>query len=125
MDLGYCLGSSLVHLSFPTTHSNQKRTCLYISSQFKNPPQTPITVIQLVLLTLYLAMLGFFICFCVLRAVFPWILRLGEYATHEANKKARMCAISGVLAFWFICVLCVVGLPLIPALGGIAARNIK
>jgi hypothetical protein len=99
------------------------RTYYYIQRQHTKVPQSPIVVVELILLTFYLAMLGFFVCIFALRAVFPWMIRLGDYATHDAGILGRVAAIIGVLGIWMACVAWVIALPLIPVIGGVIARR--
>ena len=68
-------------------------------------------------------MVGFFICLVTLRAAFPLIVRLGDYATHDTGRTGRIFAIMGVLGIWSCCVLWIFALPLIPGIGGVLARR--
>lgn len=80
---------------------------------------------ELILLTLYLAMFGFVICLTTLRASFPLMVRLGDYATHDAGSLGRVLGILGILGIWCGCILWVLAFPLIPVIGGVIARNIS
>jgi hypothetical protein len=51
------------------------------------------------------------------------MIRLGDYATHDAGILGRVVAIIGVLAIWMACVAWVIALPLIPVIGGLIARR--
>jgi hypothetical protein len=75
------------------------------------------TIVELFLLTFYLAMLSFFIFVFTLRAVFPVLLFLGKYTTDRASWK-RICAISGIVGIWGVCLVFVLGVPLIPGVVG-------
>jgi hypothetical protein len=109
-----------------TTHVNSiltKRISGYIANQSTNPPFSALTLAGLIFLTLYLAMLGFFICLLALKWVFPWMIRLGDYATHDAGRVGRILAIVEIVLIWSCCVLWIFAFPLIPGIGGIIARQ--
>ena len=95
----------------------------YVLGQSAKVPFNAQCIAQLVFLILYLIVLGFFVCTFSLRVAFPFMRRLGDYATHDAGKFGRVLAILGVFGTWFMCVLWIVGLPLIPCVGGIIVRN--
>jgi hypothetical protein len=80
-------------------------------------------VVKLILLSLYLAIMGFFICLIALRAALPLMVRLGNYVTHDAGRIGKVFAIMGVLGIWGCCVVWVFALPLIPGIGGVLARQ--
>jgi hypothetical protein len=91
--------------------------------QSQNPPSSTLVILELVFLTIYLAMFGFFLCTFILRSVFPWMIRLGDYATHEAGRAGKVLAIMRVVMIWSACVVWIFAFPLIPAVGGIIARQ--
>jgi hypothetical protein len=95
----------------------------YISHQRSCPPFSGVLVAELVLLTLYLAMLGFFTFVFAMQAVFPVMVRLGDYATHKAGRIRKVLAILGIVGIWGGCLVWVVGVPLIPGIGGVIMRN--
>ena len=99
------------------------RTYQYIRLQQDKVPYSALVIVDLVFLTLYLAMLGFFICIFTLRLVFPWMIRLGDYATHDAQKLGRALAVAGIVCIWFCCVLWVIAFPLVAVIGGLIARQ--
>jgi len=94
----------------------------YITSQLQRP-QSAMTVMNLVILVLYLSILGFFISLFIMRLAVPSMVRLGDYATHDADRMGRVVAIAGVVGLWIGCVSWVFVLPLIPVVGGIVARR--
>jgi hypothetical protein len=91
--------------------------------QSQNPPSSTLIILELVFLTIYLAMFGFFLCTFMLRLVSPWMIRLGDYATHEAGRAGKVLAIGGVVMIWSVCVIWIFAFPLIPAVGGIIAQK--
>jgi len=93
----------------------------YINGQSKNIPSSPLVILELVFLILYMAILGFFLCMVLLRFLYPWMVRLGDYAMHKAGRLGKVLAILGVLAILSICVVWIFAFPLIPAVGGIIA----
>ena len=95
----------------------------YISKQASNPPFAGPLIAELVLLTLYVAMLGFFTFVFMLRAVFPVLVNLGAYAAHGARGVTKVFAVLGILGIWGACLLWVVGVPLIPGVAGVIVRN--
>jgi hypothetical protein len=95
----------------------------YISHQRFCPPFSGVLIAELVLLTLYLAMLGFFAFVFALQAMFPVMVWLGDYATHKAGQMGRVLAILGIVGIWGGCLVWVVGVPLIPGIGGVIVRN--
>src|SRR5271167_1411583 len=95
----------------------------YINRQSQNPPSSTLIILELVFLTIYLAMFGFFLCTFMLRLVFPWMIRLGDYATHEAGRAGKVLAIAGIVMIWSVCAVWIFAFPLIPAVAGIIARN--
>ena len=95
----------------------------YINRQSQNPPSSTFIILELVFLTIYLAMFGFFLCTFMLRLVFPWMIRLGDYATHEAGRAGKVLTIGGVVMIWSVCVVWIFAFPLIPAVGGLIARK--
>jgi hypothetical protein len=110
----------MVHLHIIPAYD---RTYYYILRQSQKPSWTLLTVTELTLLTLYLATFGFFVCLTALRIMFPLMIRLGDYATHDAGRLGRIFAILGVTGIWSFCVLWIFAFPLIPGIGGLIARN--
>jgi len=95
----------------------------YIDGQSKNSSSSALIILELILLTIYLAIFGFYLCMFMLRLMFPWMIRLGDYATHEAGGVGKVLAIVGVVMIWSSCVVWIFVFPLIPAVGGIIARK--
>jgi len=84
-------------------------------------PVQGILAFELAFLILYLATLGFFVCMFAFRLTFPFMIRLSNYATNHYKSIRRVFAIIAVLGLWFICVLWIFILPLVPVIGGVIA----
>ena len=95
----------------------------YIGTQLRQYPVQGIVAFELALLILYLATLGFFVCMFAFRLTFPLMILLSNYATSHSKSIRRVFAIMAVLGLWFICVLWIFMLPLVPVIGGVIARK--
>ena len=95
----------------------------YIDGQAKHAPSSPLVTLELVFVILYMAVLGFFLSMVLLNLLHPWMVRLGDYATHKAGWLGKVFAIAGILAIVGVCIVWVIAFPLIPAVGGIIARK--
>jgi hypothetical protein len=99
------------------------RIYFYIRTQKMKSPQSGLMVVNLLLLVLYLMSMGFFMSLFALQWSLPSMVRLGDYATHDADTKGRVLAIAGVVLIWSFCIAWVFILPLIPVVGGVIARK--